>query len=268
MKVLKFYVLIFVYSWVIWLLGIFLFKESINTIGLVSIGGLGPIVGFIVYFCCLYDENERRDYLHRLWMFRTIPKYIWFFTILLPFTLVFLSSLFCNLFTSTTYPLMQIDKAFIQAGWFYPIFLFFFGPLPEEMAWRGIAYDKLLEKGYLKAQLIVAFFWALWHFPLFFIHDSYQASLGLFTLDFWMFMIEIIFISFITGWIYIRSRKSILLVVIFHYLINLTGEMFEITQQGKIVKMILYCIMGLVLIIVPFNAKTINIIKDRRQKNG
>lgn len=255
MKVLKFYFLIYVYSWLIWLCGIFLFDDPLNTIVLVSIGGLGPIIGFIVYFSCLYDKDERRDYLQRLWRFRSIPKYILFFTILIPFTLVFLSSLLGNLITSTTYPLIQIDKAFLQAGWFYPIFLLFFGPLPEEMAWRGIAYNELLGKGYLKAQLVVAFLWALWHLPLFFIQDSYQASLGLFTLDFWIFMIEIIFASFLTGWIYIRSRKSILLVIIFHYLINLTGEMFEITQEGEIIKMILYGVIGLLLIIPYFNHK-------------
>ena len=53
----------------------------------------------------------------------------------------------------------------------FAIFILLFGPLPEEMAWRGYALDGLQSKwNALEASLILGIAWTIWHLPLFKTH--------------------------------------------------------------------------------------------------
>lgn len=106
-------------------------------------------------------------------------KYCWVLVVFIPILIIIFSTIVDRIFISKeidVFKMLVLDKEFLQTGWISVIFLLFFGPI---------------------------------HVPLFFIEGSYQFQLGLFTLDFWMFFINVTFISFITGWIYIKSNNSI-----------------------------------------------------------
>ena len=246
-----FYLSAYIYSWSIWILGITFFKTSVNPYGLASIGGLGPIVGLLVYFKLLGSKKDRQKYIKRLFKIKNIKIIIWIIVIFLPFAVVALSNFIDNLIACNTlidFHILELDREFLAAGFFYPVFLIFFGPIPEELGWRGVAFEELLNRlNYYKAQIIVAVLWALWHIPLFFIHGSYQNSLGIFTIAFWMFFINVILNSFITGWIYVKSNRSLLMAIIFHYTINLSGEMFYMTHQGQVIRLIIFLILVVML---------------------
>ncbi len=248
-KIVKFYLIAFIFSWVIWCVGIF--SDIKNPYLIISIGGLGPVVALLVYYVNFYQKDKRLDYIKRLLKYKQIPIYIWLFTLFFPFIIILVSILL----DKGLHFSLRIDETFIQKGWIYPIFLVVFGPIPEEMAWRGIAFHELIKKGYIKTQLIVALLWAIWHLPLFFIENSYQANLGIFTFGFWMFFINVISISFLTGWIYVKSNKSILLVIIFHYLINLTGEMFDLLRNEQMIQMILMLFISILVLSFPSRNK-------------
>ncbi len=252
---LIFYLSVYLYSWLIWIIGIVFFKAIINPYLLISIGGLGPVIGVLVYFVLQKSENVKKDYLRRLTKVSNVNVSIWLIALFLPFVVIALSNLIDYIIISGTITdlrLLPIDQKFLTAGLLYPFFLIFFGPIPEELGWRGIAFEELLQKvNYYKAQLIVAIFWALWHLPLFFIEGSYQHGLGVFTQAFWMFNINIISNSFITGWIYIKSNRSLLVAILFHYTINLSGEMIEMTTQGNVIKLIVFIV--IVIIIELYN---------------
>ena len=242
-----FYLSAYIYSWSIWILGITVFKTTINPYVLVSIGGLGPIIGLLVCFKISGSIKDRQKYIKRLTRIKNIKIFIWIIVIFLPIAVVALSN-FIDYFIYrkflTNLYILKFDKEFLAAGFFYPIFLIFFGPIPEELGWRGIAFEELLNlTNYYKAQILVAVLWALWHVPLFFIHGSYQNSLGIYTPAFWMFFINVILNSFITGWIYVKSNRSLLMAIIFHYTINLSGEMFYMTSQGQVIKLIIFLIL-------------------------
>lgn len=78
---------------------------------------------------------------------------------------------------------METAERFVQQPWsFLPfaVFTLVFGPLPEEMAWRGYALDGLqIQWKALTASIALGAAWTVWHLPLFFIEGSYQHGLGL-----------------------------------------------------------------------------------------
>jgi hypothetical protein len=85
--------------------------------------------------------------------------------------------------------------------------------LPEEFGWRGFALPQLLRKRTaLASSLIIALFWVLWHIPI-----SPILNNGML---FAIFMLEVVPLSILFNWLYINSRGSVLLVVIFHFFYN------------------------------------------------
>lgn len=68
-------------------------------------------------------------------------------------------------------------------------FLLVFGPLPEELSWRGLGLPLLRgSHGALASTLVLAGVWVVWHLPLFWLEGSYQFELGILTPDFWLYM--------------------------------------------------------------------------------
>jgi membrane protease YdiL (CAAX protease family) len=63
----------------------------------------------------------------------------------------------------------------------FAMFLLVFGPLPEEMAWRGYALDGLQAKwNAFMASLILGVAWTIWHLPLFWIELEFRQIVGRF----------------------------------------------------------------------------------------
>ena len=92
----------------------------------------------------------------------------------------------------------------------------------------------------LVSTLILGTVWSLWHLPLFFIEGTYQANLGVGTLEFWVFMIGVIALSFAFTWIYSNTRRSTLAVVVFHAMVNFTGEVIAITERADVISIVLW----------------------------
>jgi hypothetical protein len=93
-------------------------------------------------------------------------------------------------------------------------------------------------------------FWALWHLPLFFIDGTYQNSLGLGTLSFWLFMIATIPESILMTWIFNNNQRSTLSAVLFHSMINITGELIEATERAEFLQVSLLIVTAITVIIV------------------
>jgi membrane protease YdiL (CAAX protease family) len=109
-------------------------------------------------------------------------------------------------------------------------------PFFEELGWRGYAQDLLQEKrSALSASLILGCVWSLWHLPASFIPKTYQAGLGIGTLEFWLHFGGIIVLSVVISWIYINTNRSILVMAVFHAMINLSGELLELSKMGETV---------------------------------
>jgi membrane protease YdiL (CAAX protease family) len=107
----------------------------------------------------------------------------------------------------------------------------------------------------LASSLILGTAWALWHLPLFFIEGTYQNSLGLGTLSFWLFMIAMIPESILMTWIYNNNQRSTLSAVLFHSMINITGELIEATVRAEFLQVSLL-IVSAIMVIIKWGSKS------------
>jgi len=96
----------------------------------------------------------------------------------------------------------------------WPFWILTFG-LGEEAGWRGYALPNLQRKhGARTATLILWFFWALWHVPLFFY--SYEPLMAP------IFLLSLLAGAFVFTWLYNSTGDSILITAVWHGTFNLT----------------------------------------------
>ena len=87
------------------------------------------------------------------------------------------------------------------------------------MGWRGFALPRLQNKmNAFTASVILTFFWAVWHIPLFFYRPGF-TSLGFAGIFGWIF--SLLTGSILLTWLYNSSRASILICAIFHTTIDI-----------------------------------------------
>ena len=134
------------------------------------------------------------------------------------------------------------------------IFTLFFGPLAEEIGWRGYAIDQL-DKQYhwLINCLILGLFWALWHVPMYFIEGTYQFQLlegSHMTLV--LYNIEKFSTAIIMYWIYRNTKYSILAAILYHFSQNFFGELLDLPIIVSYYQTYLQILFAVILIIVHF----------------
>lgn len=144
-------------------------------------------------------------------------------------------------------PALQHPLALLQLAFF----VFWFGPLPEEMGWRGFALDRLqLRMNALWSSLVLGAVWAVWHVPLFWIPDTFQNGLGFATPRFWVFMSTLLPLSVLITWIYNNTRRSTLSAVLVHFSGNLTGALLEKSVRLAALELIALSAAALVVVLV------------------
>jgi uncharacterized protein len=108
--------------------------------------------------------------------------------------------------------------------WFFllPIFiqqLLFSSPLGEEIGWRGFALPRLQARlGPLVASLIIGVIWAIWHLPL-----VWTAGHPLAEMPLYFHLAHMVVAAILFTWLYNGSGGSLLLVILFHTSMNVTG---------------------------------------------
>ncbi|MFV1979012.1 MAG: type II CAAX prenyl endopeptidase Rce1 family protein [Myxococcota bacterium] len=105
-------------------------------------------------------------------------------------------------------------------------FVFLFGPVPEEIGWRGFALDRLQNRmTALHASLVLGSAWALWHVPLFLIPGTFQADIGLGSARSWVLLSSMLPLSILMTWIYNNTGRSTLSAMLVHFSGNLCGAL-------------------------------------------
>lgn len=108
--------------------------------------------------------------------------------------------------------------------------LSFVFPAVEEVGLRGYYLDALQERfGPSVAGLINGGTWAIWHAPFVWFPDYYANTT--FHPELWWWLPSIVLQTVIIVWVYNNTRRSILAVVIFHAMMNLTGEVFGLAPE-------------------------------------
>lgn len=97
----------------------------------------------------------------------------------------------------------------------------------EEPGWRGVMQPELQKKiSPLVASLIIAFFWSLWHLPLF-LNGFYAGDVVSGMLGGGVYRI---FLSIFLTWVYNRSRGNVLLMVLLHASFNVAVDYLPLSD--------------------------------------
>jgi membrane protease YdiL (CAAX protease family) len=118
--------------------------------------------------------------------------------------------------------------------------------LGEELAWRGFALPRLLSRyNALAASLILGVIWGVWHLPLVWTEGAtlYQQSL-------WLFLVDITAKSVLFTWVFLHSRGSVLIAMLFHGATNLFIVSPVVASTGDLTLPLLAAVAKWVLILV------------------
>lgn len=199
------------------------------------------------------DEEHRRDYWRRLVDVRRIGLR-WYAVVLLLYPALNVLAMAGGVLAGDAVPAFEqatelaADPASILP---YAVFVLVFGPIPEELGWRGYALDGLqAHQSALVASLILGAVWAVWHVPLFLMEGTYQAELGVLTLQFWQFMAGVVVTSILYTWIYNNTGRSILGAILFHFSGNFSGELVALGKQGDYLGFVLPLVVVVVIVII------------------
>ncbi len=224
-------------TWVFWIPAARFRGESgsLSVMALIALGGLaGPPLSALLLTYLSGGAAGLREFGHRLVDLRRIRPAWWGAIALLAPTTSLLGMLSARL-TTGAWPVLSRPGELLASPVALLAFLvttLLFGPLPEELGWRGYVQDRLQARWTpLTASLVLGLLWALWHLPLFFIRGTYHHQLGLGSLQSGLFFVGVVCASILTGWIYNGTNRSILAAVLVHFMDNLTGEFLDLPGQ-------------------------------------
>ncbi|MEJ2262283.1 MAG: type II CAAX endopeptidase family protein [Anaerolineales bacterium] len=216
-----------------------------------ALGGLGPAVAAILLTYLSRDPAGWRDYWRRIVDVKRIPLR-WYGVIFLLVPAITATAALMDWLLGGQGLQLELAARLLQQPWLILPLVFFyliFGPLPEEMGWRGYALDRLQARwSALTASLILGVAWALWHLPIFFVKGTYQESLGFGSRSFWIFMFSIMATSILYTWIYNNTRRSTLSAILFHFVVNFTGELFAQTPRAEALSFALTILVALLVV--------------------
>ncbi|NMC52608.1 MAG: CPBP family intramembrane metalloprotease [Chloroflexi bacterium] len=134
------------------------------------------------------------------------------------------------------------------------VFLFFFGPLPEELGWRGYAQERLIRRvSPLAASLITGAVWAAWHVPMYLIPGTYQHQWGFLSSIFWIRSASIVLEAVILGWVFTQTDSSTLSAILMHFAVNFSGELLELPPAAEWIRLGLVAVV-VILVVVRWKA--------------
>ncbi len=126
------------------------------------------------------------------------------------------------------------------------------GPLGEEFGWRGYLMPSLTARtNWRAASLVIGVVWGLWHLPLFFMAGTAQALMPI-----PVFLLNILAGSVLFGWMFERTQRSVLPVLVLHTSLNASAGVLGIvptamTAQPYMLVTALLVFIAAVLLILP-----------------
>ena len=118
--------------------------------------------------------------------------------------------------------------------------------LGEELAWRGFVLPRLLSRhNALVASLILGVIWALWHLPL-----VWTEGNAMYHQPVWLLLVDIPAKSILFTWVFLHTRGSVLLAMLFHGATNVFIVSPDMASTGDWTLPLLAAIAKWVLVVV------------------
>ena len=253
-----FFIVVFAWSWSFWIAAavLGLSARTLSGQGLELAGLLGPMLGGIAFTYLTQGSQGRRDYWRRIVDARRISA-SWYAVILLFAPVLWGLAALVDMATGNAVALSQIGHAMSSAvatpasALSLLLWTLLFGPIPEELGWRGYALDSLQAGSTaLRASLILGAIWGLYHLPLFYLVGTYHAAQGPWSLWFWLFLVQVIPVTIVFTWIFNNTRRSTLAAILLHFTINLTAQLANLTGRTNIIVTALWLVAAVVVVVL------------------
>lgn len=236
-----FFLLTFIYSWSLWLpfvlAGIIGIKISFTFSALrnsaVMLGAFAPLLAAVTMIARKAGWPGVREYFRQAFNFRAKRRY---------FALAFLLPLIITAATHYIVNFMGIDSLprtllpdnlpapFIVLAIVYFMAMMVAGGGQEEFGWRGYAQEPLQQRfGMLGGSLVLGVIWGLWHLPLWFLPGEGHANY-----PFLAFLLYIISLAVIMGWLFNASGKKLVITWIAHAMGNTVAPLFPVLHMAKV----------------------------------
>ncbi len=208
-------------------------------------GALGPV--FAAYLVTRADGGTPavRAWLSGLSRWRVHPGW-WLFALGSPLALYVASVGLVRLAGGPWPDLARLSlPAYANRAWlvdllFVGTFAYGFG---EEPGWRGFALPRLERRlGPLGATLVLTPLWAIWHWPAFFYRPSYQGGMPTVV----GFLFGLLAGAIVLTFLYDGTRGSVLLVAVWHALINIALQVAAVVSQPVVATMNVLIALGAV----------------------
>lgn len=251
---IRFLLLTLILTWVPWII---IILTSLNTdmfagTVLFAIGGIAPTLVALYLLKKYGDKDTRKDYWKRVVDFKRI-KVKWHFVIFLTVPIIMLLSIFISTFFGRDLIGQFLRPEYLEnALKLIPFigFILIFGPLPEELGWRGYALDGLkIRYNGLIASLILGVVHAIWHIPLFFIQGYPLEEMAAQPVMVVAYFAMLIPKAVIFTWLFYRTNRSTLSAILFHFMINYTGMISNMDIITEYLQMIVYYVFATIIIV-------------------
>jgi len=192
---------------------------------LLLIGGSSPLLAGLVLLWINHGRAGFSDLGRRLLEPSRIGGRWWVLIVLFYplFNLVVAGVAFLTGVTAEPLAFISSDRLFDPGALVFLMAVALLFPAIEEIGLRGYWFDQLQARwSALVSSLILGTVWALWHVPLVYMSGYYEGTT--FQPELWWWLPSIVLTAIIGTWIYNNTARSVLAVIAFHFLGNLTGE--------------------------------------------
>ena len=254
----QFFILIFAVTWTFWFAAPYL-GDPINSdpifLMFMLAGLFTPFTTALYLIFISKNDALKSTFSNKLFNIKLIKwKTIPLFLILFPASII-ISVLISTLFGYSFDQFTIADEFSFSIGGIPTLLVLLLAACFEELGWRGYAVESLNNKfNYFEATAIFGILWSLWHLPMFFIPESYQAEL--LQEDFILvinFFVSIIPLAFIISWFCKKTSGSILGAILIHSVVNLSQEFFLVSPYTKCIQTLILIVIAAIFIIVDRN---------------
>lgn len=221
------------------------------------IGGYGPVIAAILITRITEGKLALKQLLKSLLIWK-VSYWCYAFVIFVPILIYLFSTAISFLLG---YPVKSFDL--VNGISSIPISFLIalpFGPMGEELGWRGYLLPKMMTKySALKSSILVGLAWGLWHLASFtFPGAALPGFMGMSLLSIGVYFCYTIAESLVFTFIYLRTKASVFIAILLHAFFNASSNIQSSFFEGitdKSHNVLIYCltiaftaIIGLILL--------------------
>jgi membrane protease YdiL (CAAX protease family) len=212
------------------------------------IGLFGPFT--IAMILILPDKEMRQELFSAIFHFRRIrPSFLILTFALFPVSILAAQAI-SLLFGHSASQFRFVENMSFTAGIFPAWFMLVIAPILEEFGWHTYGIHCLRNRfNLLLTCIIFGIIWGIWHMPLSFIKGYYQNVLVetgvIYSINFLVSLIPYLIIG---NWIYYKTNRNMLLVIVFHLLAGFSNETFQTHPDSKVIQTVLLLIFSIIII--------------------